>query len=71
MQLAINIRSVYSLRLGASKRYETWSSTEYTAYRNTATCFLKLCFKVEHFKIYETYINVVSLNLYAASQWQS
>jgi hypothetical protein len=69
MQLAINVRSMYILRPGAFNLYETWSSTEYMAFRNTATCFLKLWFRVDHFKIFATYINVVSLKLYTAAQW--
>jgi len=69
MHLEINIRSVYNLRLGASYLHKTWSSPKYMAYRNTATYFLKLCFRVDHFKIYATHINVVSLKLYTASQW--
>ena len=69
MHLEINITSVYNLRLGASHLHKIWSSPEYMAYRNTATCFLKLCFRVDHLKKYATYINVVALKLYRASQW--
>jgi hypothetical protein len=60
MQLAINVRSLYNLRPGFSNFYETWSSTEYMTYRDIATCFLKLWFRVDRFKVFATYIYVRS-----------